>query len=74
LSDHSALIKQLNFFPRATKNRLADPSEICAFDFARQFPRFRICSISATIGIDSVDFQNLRRAALSAWPKKDRLP
>jgi hypothetical protein len=27
-------------------------AEICALDFARQFPQFRICSVSATIGIN----------------------
>jgi hypothetical protein len=34
------------------KNRLADPSEICALEFKGEFRRFKICSISATIGID----------------------
>jgi hypothetical protein len=34
------------------KNRLADPSEICALDFKHEFGRSAACSVSATIGID----------------------
>ncbi|ESW87697.1 hypothetical protein X772_11580 [Mesorhizobium sp. LSJC280B00] len=34
------------------KNRLPDPSEICALEFKGEFRRFKICSVSATIGID----------------------
>jgi hypothetical protein len=52
LSDGSALISQRKFFQRARKNRLPDPSEICALDFKREFRRLGICSISATIGIN----------------------
>jgi hypothetical protein len=32
-------------------NRLRDPSEIPALDFAREFPRFENSLVSATIGI-----------------------
>jgi hypothetical protein len=32
------------------KNRLQDPSEICALDFKEKLRRFKICSVSATIG------------------------
>jgi hypothetical protein len=39
------------FFLRITKNRLADPSEICALDFKGQFHLFGICAVSATIGV-----------------------
>jgi hypothetical protein len=48
----NALICPRKFFPPATKNRLRDPSEICAIDFKHEFRRFAICSVSATIGID----------------------
>jgi hypothetical protein len=34
------------------KNRLADPSEIFALDFARELPRFEKSLVSATIGIN----------------------
>ncbi|HEX2151327.1 MAG TPA: hypothetical protein VHG31_04935 [Stellaceae bacterium] len=51
--DHgNALIFQLNFFLHTTKHRLPDPSEICALDFKRDFGRFAICSVPATIGIN----------------------
>jgi len=40
------------FFPRVTKNRLADPSGVSAFDFKREFLQFALSSGSATIGID----------------------
>jgi hypothetical protein len=39
-------------FPPATKNRLLDPSEIPALDFASEFPQFENWSVSATIGIN----------------------
>jgi hypothetical protein len=32
------------------KNRLLDPSEICALDFKREFRRSAISSVSPTIG------------------------
>jgi hypothetical protein len=35
-----------------TENRLPDPSEIGALEFEKEFRRFRIWSVSATIGID----------------------
>ena len=34
------------------KNRLPDPSEICALEFKGEFRRFEICPISGTIDID----------------------
>jgi hypothetical protein len=46
------LTQHSKFFPRTTKNRLPDPSKICAFDFKGKFGRFGICSVSATIGIN----------------------
>ena len=39
-------------FPRMTKDRLAEPSKICALDFKYEFRRSTGCSVSATIGID----------------------
>jgi hypothetical protein len=66
LKDHNALIWQRKSFPPTTKNRLADPSEICALDFARQFPRFRICQVSATIGINRSIFVRRHNDAASA--------
>ncbi|MET4291218.1 hypothetical protein ABIB06_002567 [Bradyrhizobium sp. LB8.2] len=36
------------FFLHAMKNRLPDPSEICALEFKGEFRRFKICSVSAT--------------------------
>lgn len=52
LSYGNALNFQRKFFPYPMKNRLADPSEICALDFKHEFGRSAICSVSATIGID----------------------
>ena len=51
-SHGNALDFQCKFFLCTTKNRLADPSEICALDFKRKFRRSVICPDSATIGID----------------------
>jgi hypothetical protein len=34
------------------KNRLPDPSEICALEFKGEFCRFGICTVSATIDIN----------------------
>jgi hypothetical protein len=51
-SDDNALIYRHNFFATRQKNRLADPSKIRALDFKREFRRFGICAVSATIGID----------------------
>jgi len=36
------------------KNRLPDPSEICALEFKGEFRRFGIGAVSATIGIDQL--------------------
>ena len=48
----NALIFQRKFFLRVAKHRLHDPSEIFALDFEREFRKFGICSVSATIEID----------------------
>jgi hypothetical protein len=37
---------------RTTKNRLGDPSAICALDFKGEFRRIRFCPVSGTINID----------------------
>jgi hypothetical protein len=52
LSYGNALNFRRKFFLYAMKNRLADPSEICALDFNHEFGRSAVCSVSATIGID----------------------
>jgi hypothetical protein len=52
LSDHNALIQHSKFFPRTMKNRLADPSKICALEFKSEFRRSELCPVSGTIGID----------------------
>jgi len=38
------------------KDRLPDPPEICGLEFKGKFRRFRICTVSATIGIDQLVF------------------
>jgi hypothetical protein len=53
----NALNFQRKFFLRMMKNRLPDPSEICALDFKQEFRRFAIPSVSATIGIDRPIFR-----------------
>jgi hypothetical protein len=57
LSNGNAVISQCKFFLLTTKNRLADPSEICALESKREFGRFAIRSVSATIGIDRSIFE-----------------
>jgi hypothetical protein len=37
------------FLLTITKNRLADPSEICALEFKEKFRRSAICAVSPTI-------------------------
>jgi hypothetical protein len=37
LSDDNALIYQHNFLPRILKNRIPDPSEICALEIKGEF-------------------------------------
>jgi hypothetical protein len=74
LSDGSALIFQRKFFQHARKNRLPDPSEICALDFKRHFRRSVICSVSATIGIDRSIFEVSNENSLAGPAKKDRQP
>ena len=46
----NALIFQRKFFLRVLKNRISDPSEICALDIKAEFRRPAISSVSATIG------------------------
>jgi hypothetical protein len=55
-SGHNSLIERRSFFPRTMKNRLPDPSEICALEFKAEFRRFGIGTVSATIGIDQLVF------------------
>jgi hypothetical protein len=43
------------FLLSIVKNRLADPSEVCALEFKEEFRRSAICSVSATIGINRFD-------------------
>jgi len=43
------------FLLSITKNRLADPSEICALEFKEEFRRSAICAVSPTIGINRFD-------------------
>jgi hypothetical protein len=52
LSDRNALNSVHKFFLHTMKNRLPDPSEICALEFKGEFRRFKICLVLATIGID----------------------
>ncbi|MCA6107464.1 hypothetical protein [Bradyrhizobium cenepequi] len=57
LSDGNALIFQRKSFLCAMKNRLASPSENRALGFKREFGRFAVCPVSATIGINrSISF------------------
>jgi hypothetical protein len=67
------LVFQRKFFLRTMKNRLPDPSEICALDFKGQFPRSAISSVSATIGINWSIFSLLGvDQAARALLEKDR--
>jgi hypothetical protein len=50
LSDRNASNSECKFFPHMTKNRLADPSEICALEFKGEFAQFRNWLVSAIIG------------------------
>src|SRR6185312_5419262 len=59
LSDGNALNFQRKFFLCMMKNRLPDPSEICALDFKHEFGRSAVCSVSATIDNDRSIFSNL---------------
>jgi hypothetical protein len=52
LGHGNALIFQRKLFLRTMKNRLPDPSKICALDFKKEFRRSAICSVSQTIDID----------------------
>ena len=48
----NALKSRRKRFLHTTKNRLCDPSEICALDSKDEFPPFEVCSVSATIDIN----------------------
>ena len=75
LSDGNALIFRCNFFLRTRKNRLPDPSEICALDFKAEFRQFGICSVSATIGINwSILFVVGRDSVVGSAVKKTVSP
>jgi len=52
------------------KNRLADPSEIFALDFARELPRFEKSLVSATIGINWSICGDLRQNPRIAFIEK----
>jgi hypothetical protein len=54
------------------KNRLPEPSEICALELKGEFRRFGICSVSATIGINWSISEICGESSVSAWPEKDR--
>lgn len=56
--DDNALNYQCKFFPLTMKNLLPNPSEIRALDFKGKFRRFKISSVSATVGIDRSTFQH----------------
>jgi hypothetical protein len=60
----------VQIFSAHLKNRLPDPSEICALDFKHEFRRFRICPVSATIGINWSIFYVVAATALSARLQK----
>jgi len=70
LNDDNALTYQGNFFRHAAKNRLADPSKIRALEFKSEFRRFRICSVSGTIGIDRSIFADSTRTTDWTGPGK----
>lgn len=70
LSDGNALYSKRKFFLHTTKNRLSDPSKICALDFKHEFRRFAICSVSATIGNDRSTFSRLIENAVDTHQGK----
>jgi hypothetical protein len=57
-------------FLRTTKNRLVDPSEICALEFKGEIRRLGVCSVSATIGIDRSIFSPKARKLIYAGTLK----
>jgi hypothetical protein len=60
--------------PRPTKNRLADPSEICALDFKQEFRRSEILSVSGTTGADRLNFKFCGESGFIGLAEKDRQP
>jgi hypothetical protein len=56
LNDCNTLNSKCEFFLHTMKNRIFDPSEICALDFKREFRRFEICLVSVTIDIYQLIF------------------
>jgi len=71
LSNRNALNCKRKLFLHTTKNRLFDPSENCALEFANEFPGFRPRSVSATIDTDRSIFDVRCRELLSARPWKN---
>jgi hypothetical protein len=57
-------------FLRTLEHRAPDPSEICAFDFKGKIRRFKIFSVSETIGIDRSIFLNSLSAQASRFAEK----
>src|SRR5271154_4910635 len=56
------------------EHRQANSSKIYTFDFAREFPRLEICSVSATIGISRSIFGFFGEKSVIGLAKKDRHP
>jgi hypothetical protein len=52
LRHDNVLICQRKFFPDRPKNRIPDPSEICALELKGEFRRSAMGSVSETIDID----------------------
>lgn len=59
LSDDNALIYRRKFIRPIAKNRLPDPSKICAPDFKREFSQSATSSVSATIDLRLVNVRSL---------------
>src|SRR5271168_1317177 len=57
-------------FLHAMQNRLPDPSEICALDFKREFPRFSNLPVPATIDINRSIFRNLAQYSADRLSRK----
>jgi len=57
-------------FSRDEKSRLPHPSKFSALEFKHEFRRFKICTVSATIGIDWSICHDLSRHAGTAFIEK----
>jgi hypothetical protein len=62
----NALNSRRKFSQHASKHRPLDPSEIRRLVFKRKIPRFAICSVSGTIGIDRSIFLKLIENVINA--------